>query len=233
MDLFHSINRRKSCRKYDMKSLNEEQLLEIREVIKEFDILNNTAFNYRLETKIKGKFLVEAPHYLIISGKGEPGELENIGFLFEHLILWFDEHDIGSVWLGSATGIEENKNDIIGIAFGYSTESVHREENQFKRKKLKEITNAPDDPYMKAILYAPSGMNLQPWYFEKSDDHVLVYKQKLKLPFSKIYKLTDLDMGIALCHYQIASKKFNKEFHFERKEDNFSKKGYVLFGEIK
>lgn len=233
MELFNSINRRKSCRKYDMQPLSEQKLLEIDNLIKEFSVLNsNISIDYRFETKIKGKFLVSAPHYLIISGTGEVGELENVGFLFEQLVLWFDKNNIGSVWLGSAKGTTDNKNDIIGIAFGYSSESIHRQESDFKRKKISEITNTTDDPCMKAVQYAPSGLNLQPWYFEKLEDKVLVYKQNLKLPYSKIYKLTALDMGIALCHYKVASEHLGKKFVFERKENDSSKKGYELFGEI-
>ncbi|MDD3341023.1 MAG: nitroreductase family protein [Bacilli bacterium] len=233
MKLFDSIYKRKSCRKYKMEALSKQKLEEINDIIKTFDfILPNHSIKHRFETEIKGKFLVEAPHYLIISGKGEPNELENIGFLYEQLILWFSENNIGSVWLGSAKGLESNSEDIIGIAFGYSPEEIYRNEKEFKRKKIEEITNDIDNPCIKAVHYAPSGMNLQPWYFEKQGNKILVYKQKLKLPISKLYKLTDLDMGIALLHYKLACTHFDKTFSFVRKTDDKSKKGYELFGEI-
>lgn len=232
MDLFSSIRIRKSCRKYLSKPLTEDLLLEIKTFISQLEPLNQCPFTYRFESEVKGKFLVQAPHYLMISGSGQPGELENIGFLFEQLILWLDQKEIGSVWLGSAKAIEPNNSDIITIAFGYASEGIHRKESEFKRNPISSITNMEEDACIQAVRFTPSGMNLQPWYFEKHENKIHVYQKKLKLPMSALYKLSELDMGIALCHYYIACKHFHKSFHFVRKEDDSSKKGYMLFGEI-
>lgn len=234
MDLFDSINRRKSCRNYTGQPFDKEQLEEIREAISGFKPLYpDVRLEYRFAAKTKGIFKVQAPHYLIVSGQGKAGEAENAGFLFQQLILWFDAHDIGSVWLGKTKDIEAtNDNDIIVIAFGQANESVHRSESEFKRKAINEITNAPENPCIQAVHLAPSGMNLQPWYLEKSGDKVLLYKQSLKPPLSLVYKKTEVDMGIALCHYALACKRFDKPFVFNRKDEDAGKKGYRLFGEL-
>lgn len=75
-------------------------------------------------------------------------------------------------------------------------------------------------------------MNIQPWYLEESGDRVLLYKQSLKPPLSLVYKKTEVDMGIALCHYALACRHFDKPFVFHRKEEETNKKGYRLFGEL-
>lgn len=234
MDLFDSINRRKSCRSYAGQPFEAERLEEIREAINGFQPLYpDVPLDYRFITKAKGIFKVQAPHYLIISGQGREKEAENAGFLFEQLVLWLDAHNIGSVWLGKTKDIEDsNDKDIITIAFGQANESVHRRENEFKRKPIHEITNAPEDTCIQAVRLAPSGINLQPWYFEKSDDKISVYKQTLKPPVSLVYKKTEVDMGIALCHYALACRHFDKPFAFHRKDAETNKKGYRLFGEL-
>lgn len=234
MDLFDSINRRKSCRNYTQQPFDEAQLEEIRKAIDGFEPLYpDVPLAYRFVTRAKGILKVQAPHYLIISGQGKEGEAENAGFLFEQLILWFDAHKIGSVWLGKTKDMEDpNSKDLIAIAFGQSSESVHRSEDEFKRKPIHEITSDPQDPCIQAVHLAPSGMNLQPWYLEKCGDKVLLYKQSPKPPLSLVYKKTEVDMGIALCHYALACKHFDKPFVFTRKDGETDKKGLRLFGEI-
>jgi hypothetical protein len=235
MDLFEAIKRRKSCRSYTGQPLDRERLEEIRGAIGGFEPLDpHVALEYRFATETKGLFKVEAPHYLIVSGQGKDGEPENAGFLYEQLILWLDARDIGSVWLGKAKDVEQNPKgkDIITIAFGQPKEAAHRGESEFKRKPIGEITNAPEDPCIQAVHLAPSGMNLQPWYWEKTDGKVLLYEQILRPPVSLAYNKTAVDMGIALCHYALACKHFDKPFAFQRRKDEGEKKGYRLFGEL-
>jgi hypothetical protein len=154
--------------------------------------------------------------------------------MYQQLVLWLDANDIGSVWLGAAKDAETNdaNNDIITLAFGRSAEDVHRAQKDFARKPIAEITNAPDDICIQAAHLAPSGVNTQPWYFEKYTESVLVYQRKLKPPLSLMYKLSDLDMGIALCHYALACKETGKPFNFTRNSDLKAKPGFIPFGVI-
>lgn len=235
MDLYASIAQRKSCRKYDMEPLSREVMDEIERAIEGFDHLYPTVeLEHRFTKKVKGRFRVEAPHYLVASGNGAPGEQEAAGFLFEQLALWFDAMDIGCVWLGSSKDTEtsDTNQDIIVLAFGNCPESVHRTIDQFKRQPIEDMTNAPDDACIQAAHLAPSGMNTQPWYFEKQGDRVLVYEKKLKPPISLAYKLSDIDMGIGLCHYALACKKAGGDFAFARDAGIPSKAGYLPFGVI-
>lgn len=233
MQLYTSIARRKSCRSYDMNPLPKEMLAQIEAVIKEFPALYpERKLSYRFASKTKGRFGVSAPHYLVISGEGKPRELENAGFLFEHLALWLDSVGLGCVWLGGSKDVDmpDAKNDIIIIGFGKTEGSPHRPASAFKRKDIEKITNAPDDFCMQAVHLAPSGINLQPWFFEKTADSVLVYRQIIKPPVSLLYKKTELDMGIALCHYALACKEIDQSFSFAPDTCLPKKSGYVPFG---
>lgn len=235
MNLFYEINKRKSCRKYKTTPLSDERLQEIESVIQSFSSLySDRKLDFRFVRKTKGMFHVEAPHYLIISGQRKDGEQENAGFIYEQLVLWFSLNGIGCVWLGKSKDIKQGnkEKDIITIAFGEADEPIYRKESEFRRKSIELITNIPDDKCIHSILLAPSGMNLQPWYFEKKDNKIIVYEQILKPPLSFTYKLTNIDMGIALCHYALACEHYGKPFIFQRKEGESDKKGYKIFGEL-
>lgn len=233
MELYDGIVRRKSCRSYTQQRFDDDQLERINTVIGGFEQLYpDVPLSYRFASETRGLFKVQAPHYLIVSGGGKAGESESAGFLFEQLVLWFDANNIGCVWLGKAKDANQKPDakDIITIAFGQTDEPVHRDEADFRRKPMDEITNTPEDPRMRAIQLAPSGMNLQPWYFEKSGDKVLLYEQVLRPPVSLLYSKTAVDMGIALCHWALACKRESRPFAFERTNEGAPKKGYRLFG---
>ncbi len=235
MDLFDSISRRKACRQYLPEHLSEEKLADIKAALETFKPLYPDApLDYRFASQTKGIFHVKAPHYLIISGQGRKGEEENAGFIGQQLMLWLDSYELGGVWLGASKDAtkERSKSDIIVLAFGKPEGSPHRKLDEFKRKAISDITNSPDDDCIKAVHLAPSGLNIQPWYLEKIRDKVLIYRQLLKPPMSLVYKLTRVDMGIALCHYAVACDYLGKAFHFHPGGDGQAKKGYRYFGYV-
>lgn len=108
MDLYDLITKRKSCRNYTGRPFAKDQLARIGDVIADLTPLYpDVALEWRFVTKMKGPFKVEAPHYLIISGQGKRGEAESAGFVFQQLMLWFNLHDIGSVWLGGPQDVNQ------------------------------------------------------------------------------------------------------------------------------
>ena len=235
MDLFDNINKRKACRTYSGQPFGQERLDEISEALAGFQPLYpGIALEWRLAQEMKGFFKVDAPYYLIISGQGREGEAENAGFIGQQLTLWFNHHGIGSVWLGGSKDAQalSAEQDIIAIAFGEPAGPIQREISEFKRKPIEEITNAPEDPCIQAVHLAPSGLNLQPWYLEKTQGKVLLYRQILRPPVSLFYKLSEVDLGIALCHYALACEHLGKEFTFTRHDAKGNKKGFRLFGEL-
>lgn len=233
--MYALINKRKSCRNYTRRPLNQEQLNKISDAINGFTPLySDVALKWRFIEKMKGPFKVTAPHYLIISGQGKNGEAESAGFIFQQLMLWLNLYEIGSVWLGGARDANRNPSgkDIVAIAFGEPKDTIRRHESEFRRKPIAQMTNCPDDRCIKAAHLAPSGLNLQPWYFAKREGRVLLYRQILKPPLSLFYKLTEVDLGIALCHYALACQHLGKPFVFKRRKEKGDRKGFHLFGEL-
>ncbi len=235
MTLYEAIKERKATRSFIKEPLSDKELDEIIVKLNSFELLSpESPVDFRIVSNTKGLFNVIAPHYLIISGRGRKKELENAGFIGEHFVLWLHTKGIGSVWQGKSKDVSDKRsdNDIVAIAFGRSNESIKRELFEFKRKDINKITNLPEDKLMKAVHLAPSGINLQPWYFKSEGKKIVVYRQNIKLPIRLLYKISDIDMGIALSHYSIACKNYNIDFKFDRVIAKSDKKGYKLFGEI-
>ncbi|NLN83454.1 MAG: hypothetical protein GX138_03730 [Firmicutes bacterium] len=235
MNLFDSIDRRKSCRQYLDEPLSKELLNEIEGVLESFPLLFPQApLSYRFTDKTKGMFHVQAPHYLVIGGLGKEGEQENAGFVGQQLTLWFNSRGLGSVWLGASRDATATRQafDLIIIAFGQVEGSPNRAIDQFKRKEMTEITNASDDNLIEAVRLAPSGMNIQPWFIEKTENQYHFYRQILKAPLSFAYKLTKIDMGIALCHFTLACQNRGKDYSFNTKVEAETKKGYDFFASV-
>lgn len=235
MDLFDYIYKRKSCRKYILEHLSSDVLKEIESKLENFELLfKDVPISYRFVSETKGMFHVLAPHYLVFSGVGKDGEQENVGFIGQQLMLWLNSQNIGGVWLGASRDIssDHSSSDIVIIAFGRSDESIFRDTSEFRRKDIAEISNIADNAFIQAAHLAPSGLNLQPWYFNKVDDKLLIYQEIIKPPKSLLYKLTKVDIGIVLAHLYITSKHLKKDFKFYTTDLNKDMKGYKYFGYI-
>ena len=72
------------------------------------------------------------------------------------------------------------------MAFGKPAEPLYRELSEFKRKPLAEISEGSDER-LEAARLAPSGMNVQNWYFIAKDG-ISIYDFKLKLVFNGDYQ---------------------------------------------
>jgi hypothetical protein len=164
--------------------------------------------------EVKGMALPKAPHFLLLSSKGHPLRNTAAGFLGQHAELWLYANGYATRWVGGVKPKQADPDFIIGIALGKPSEPAARKTADFKRKSLEELSKGTD-PRLEAVRLAPSGMNGQPWYFivAKNATHVY-YKPSLGGLQGKMYHLTDLDVGIALCHLAVASEHEGKPFDF-------------------
>jgi nitroreductase len=202
-------------------------------VIAGFDRLYpDVPINYRFTEKIAAPSAPDAPIYTILSGFAAAREYEAAGFYFQQFDLWLSANGLGGIWLGlSRDNFQERPTDIITYAWGETIGSALRNPDEFNRKPIDQITNAPDDPCIQAAHLAPSGRNLQPWFFAKTESVVMVYRQAID-EVALGYRLADLDMGIALCHFAVAAAHFGQPFSFVRSLDLPAREGFLPFGVI-
>jgi len=167
-----------------------------------------------------------ANHYLAVAYKKSKHDLEDLGFLFEKVILYCTSLGLGTVWLGgtfnkgnfakamqlkedeilpivSPVGVEGGKKSILARIFGSNT---------FKRKDFGEIffnknfdtPLKPEDAkeyneVLEMVRIAPSAMNKQPWRILKDGNNYHIYSEG-KIEMSRI------DIGICICHFYLSAK---------------------------
>lgn len=237
MDLYSPIFTRKSIRKFDATPLGAQAIKDIEEFIASVKpLLPQSKLSYKIvgPDEVKGLAIPKAPHFILISGKDQPLRNTCAGFLFQHVELYLYSMGLATRWLGGVKGKEDDPNHIIGIAFGKPAEPATRKVEEFKRKSIAEIAQGSDSR-LEAVRLAPSGMNGQPWYFIVQGDAVHVYyKNSLRGLPGMLYHLTDLDVGIALCHLDVASEHGGKPFHFNAgmKNPPSPPKGFMYIGTV-
>ncbi len=237
MDLYSPIFTRKSIRKFDTTPLGSETIKQIETFIPEVTpMLSKAAFTHKIvgPEEVKGLALPKAPHFMLISGKNQP--LRNVcaAFHFQHVELYLYSMGFATRWLSSVKGKQDDPNHIVGFAFGKPAEPATRTLAEFERKSLAEIAKGTDSR-LDAVRLAPSGLNKQPWYFIVDGDDVHVYYQKsLGGLIGMMYKLTDVDVGLALCHMAVASEHEGKPFRFNpnRKNPPMPPKGFDYIGTV-
>jgi len=235
MDIYSSIFSRRSTRKFDMTPLDPGTIGQIGTFISGVaPLLPGAEFGYKIvgQGETKGIGVHKAPHYMLISGKEQP--LRNVcaGFLFQHAELYLHSMGLAACWLAGVRGKEDDPDHILGLAFGRPAGPATRQLSEFDRKPMAEIAEGTD-PRLEAVRLAPSGLNKQPWYFivNGSDVHVY-YKKSIGGLMGRMYKLTDLDAGLALCHLAVASEHEGRPFRFntERKDAPAPPKNFVYIG---
>ena len=162
-----------------------------------------------------------------------PDAMEAVGYVFEKLVLYAQSLGLGTCWLGGtfnrsefAKAMELSGDEFFPIAspIGYPAPKNHTVD-KIMRKAIKADTRKSfdelffegsfDSPLVKEAageyLYplemtrlAPSAKNAQPWRIlhDASDFH---FYEKKTIPSSN-HDIQRLDIGIAVCHFELAAK---------------------------
>lgn len=221
-NLYETIFKRKSIRKYDFTSLDDNTISAISEYI---DNLKPMYDNIKTEMKLvsqkdlKGIAVIKAPYYIVALSEKKEGYLTNVGFMLQQMDLFLSSNGIGTCWVGMSKAAKEISESsklefVIVLALGKPEGPLYRSNvSEFKRKSLNQISNTiGSDDLLETVRIAPSSSNSQPWFFTKSDDIIHGYCVKSNLLKAIMYeKVNRIDMGIAMYHLWIAAKHFGKD----------------------
>lgn len=240
MNLKETIYKRQSIRNYEEEALNEDEVEQLRKFIDSAKVLNsNIQWSYDIVSKDQIKSILNwrSPQYILLFSEEKENYKENIGFIFQQVDLYLQSSGIGSCWLGMISPNkkyqqkQDNQKYLIGMAIGKPEGQLYRQEKEFNRKDLTKITDKYDEK-LKAIQYAPSAVNSQPWYItHNSDGTYNIYREKLGLIKRKtVGKWNEIDIGIALAHIYIENE---DTFEFFIKKDYEKLKSYIYEGSFK
>jgi len=216
-DLYPTIYKRKSIRRYEPTPLDEATLTKITNRINHLKPLTE---NIKTELKIlpantvNGLFAAKAPHYLAIFSEEKKGYLTNLGYILQQMDLYLSANGLGSCWLGVAKPSKEftkcsKLKFVISLAFGRPAEQLHRTGvAEFKRLSLDQIRDARGmDDLLEPARLAPSASNSQRWFFTGGEGKLNVYVSNSLI----LNRLSLIDAGIAICHIMVAAGHLGKQ----------------------
>jgi nitroreductase len=244
VDLYSSMFKRKSIRKYNQTPLDDSLLSKISEHIHDLtplydDIKTEVKIISSDDVNLRG--MKRAPHYLALFSEDKEGYLTNLGFMMQEMDLLFSESGIGSCWQGIPNPKSKVKKSsdlkfVILIAFGYPEEPLYRDSTrEFKRKSIQKITDINDvEELLEPVRLAPSAINSQPWFFTGHKNVIQVYSNKTNfLKAILVNKYIPIDMGIAIYHLKVAAEHFGNKTEIIFDEPETSLKGNKYFATVK
>jgi Putative TM nitroreductase len=229
--LYEAIFKRKSIRDYDSTSIDSNLLEEISRNLQSLEPLllgTKTEFKIISPNQVTRKLGNKAPHFIAAFSEVKDAYKVNIGFMLQQMDLYFSAVGLGSCWLGIPQPTKDitdssNLEFIILMSFGNSKETLNRTSaSEFKRKSLQEITNIEGaDKLLEPVRLAPSAVNQQNWYFTGNMNAIHAYSSKssfLRTIVGGSYY--PVNMGIALCHLQLAAEynSWKTKFVFDSSE---------------
>lgn len=255
------IKERHAVRSYENSELSNEIKEKLEKYLEE---INNTKGIFGRNIRIKliqnnengaemklGTYGVirGARYYLAVACKREEYALEDLGFLFERVILYCTSLGLGTVWLGgtfnkgnfgkainlqngevlsivSPIGEESDKKSLLAKMFGNNTNKRKLFGEVFFNQNFETPLTIQDAKeyaeVLEMIRLAPSAMNMQPWRILKEDNNYHIYTN------SKI-EMAKVDIGICLCHFDLVTKEKGLDGEFKVLENKtHDKYKYVI-----
>ena len=227
MTIQEAIEARHSVRAYKDQPLTEEVAKRLEEEIAvvnqkgnlHVQLIRNEPKAFQGTMAKYGKFR-NANNYIVMAGKKAEDLDERVGYYGEHLVLLAQTLGLNTCWVGLSYSkvpgtyvLDEGEKIACYIAIGYG-------ETQGAGHKIKtvgQVSNASDATPswfrkgVEAALLAPTAVNQQKFSFEyvgMSNNRHQVRAQK---GFSMI-GYTQMDLGIAKCHFEVGAGKVNFEW---------------------
>ena len=229
MTLSEAILARHSVRAYTDQPITGDTLTVLQQKIDEINAASNLHVQLVLDEPKAflcamakyGKFR-GVRNYLVMAGKKADDLDERVGYYGEQLVLLAQTLGLNTCWVGvsysktpGAFVLDEGEKVACVISIGYGeTQGVSH-----KIKSPKEVSNASDitprwfNDGVKAALLAPTAVNQQKFHFEYVGFDGESKKPKvIAKKGTSLVGYTQMDLGIAKCHFEIAAGKDNFEW---------------------
>lgn len=208
------MQRRHSVRQYTAAPIEPEKRAALQERIAQIN--RETGLHIQIffdEPKCFDSFMAHygkftgVSNYIALVGKKSPKLEEHLGYFGEELVLQAQAMGLNSCWVAMTHGksdaaVEKGEKQVCLISLGYGeTQGVAH-----KSKPVQAVCNASADmpnwfsDGMAAALLAPTAMNQQKFFFERTADGA-VHAQCGKGFYTR------LDLGIAKYHFETVSGK--------------------------
>ncbi|MBE6639455.1 MAG: nitroreductase [Ruminococcaceae bacterium] len=184
--------------------------------------------------------------------KRVPSAFEAFGYSFEMLVLYAQSLGIGTVWLGGTmnrsayeAAMELSEDEMMPCAspLGYPAKKMSLRESMM-RKAIKADERLPFDELffdgsfdiplteekagelsypLEMVRWAPSAVNKQPWRAVVGGNVVHFYlKRSSGFGNHEALDMQRIDMGIALCHFDLAAQELGMKLSFAEEDPGLS-----------
>lgn len=157
-------------------------------------------------------------NYIVMAGKKSEDLDSRIGYYGELLVLYAQSIGLYTCWAGlsyrkvpGTYTLADGEKIACYISLGYGANDGRKH----KIKTVEQVSNAsPDTPGwflegVKAALLAPTAVNQQKFYFEYAGQSPQGKGSVIAKTGKSIFGYTQMDLGIAKCHFEIGAGKEN------------------------
>ena len=202
MTAYETIFVRRSVRRYNQKALNEGDLAGIRQFLDNAKQVPGQSARFEIVNADKFKGCA-APHAVLAFAEDGAAAALNIGYVLQGLDLYVQSGGLGSLWMGMAKPVEKREDYRCLLAFGKTDVPFRAGDQDFKRKRVLEISNE-DNAVARAARLAPSAANFQPWKLDFSPGKVTVRYNGQGIGKLLVGNLQMVDLGIVLKTIELA-----------------------------
>lgn len=214
----------------------------------EFKLLDGT------KQKLNCPVVVGTDLYVGAKMKQTPYLNEAFGYSFELLVLYAQSLGLGTVWVGGTMdrpafekAMELTADEVMPCMtpLGYPAKKMSLRENMMRkaikadeRMAFEELffDGSFDAPLtqekagnlahpLEMVRLAPSAVNKQPWRVVLTDNAAHFYLKRSKGFNGGAIDMQKIDMGIALCHFDLAAKEAGLAPHFAQSDPGLATEG--------
>ena len=250
-DIQKLVKERRSVRTFDGRQLTTEDREKLSVFMDSVDNPYGLPVKFKLLENMNCPVVVGTDLFVGAKMKEAPHLNEALGYAFEKLVLYAQSLGIGTVWIGGTmdraafeTAIELEAGEVMPAVspLGYPAKKMSiREKMMRKGIKADERVSFESIVYcndftqplkaddaeklflpLEMVRLAPSAVNKQPWRMVVTDDMVHFYLQRSKGFSGGKLDMQKIDMGIALCHFELMASELGIQTMFSVAEPDIA-----------
>ena len=228
-----AIKARHSVRAYTGKPLAEDAVRVLKDRIEEVNkaghlhiqLIQNEPKAFQGRLAKYGKFS-NVNDYLVMAGEKADDLDERLGYYGEQLVLLAQTLGLNTCWVGLSYSKVPgtyvlNEGEVIkayiSIGYGETQGVAHKIKKVEQVSNVSETTPAWFRDGVEAALLAPTAVNQQKFHFEFLPAKSGIKPKVLAKRTFSLIGFTQMDLGIAKCHFEIGAGKDN--FEWDRKRN--------------
>ena len=247
MNIEKCIRERRSVRTFDKLPLTHEDREKLSAYLEKMELPFDMQIEFQFLENMSCPVVAGTDLFVAAKAKELPFLNEAIGYAFEKFMLYAQSLGIGTVWIGGtmdrasfekAINLKDGEVMPCISPLGYPSRKMSVREtlirkgtNADERKPFEELfymntfhqplhPSAEDKLFLplEMVRLAPSAVNRQPWRILVKDNFVHFYLKRSKMLTGSTIDMQKIDMGIALCHFDLMMKELEIDAEFVLKD---------------